>query len=259
MPKENTKRRLKEMLIPISFFIGILIAWEILVLLLGTPEYLLPMPTSIISEILSNFNSLIMHTGMTMLEAIIGYIIANILGFIVAVVFAHSRTVEKGLYPYAIALKTTPIIALAPLLVLWFGTGIASKIVAAAVICFFPILVNTIKGLRAVDEDALTLFKSVFANKWQIFTKLRLPNSLPYVFSALKISTGLAVVGAVVGEFVGANKGIGYLILTSSYHLETVTMFAAIIMSALGGVLFFGLIAYVEKKVVFWQKSEESI
>mgnify|MGYP000682834001 FL=1 len=155
MSKKNIKRGLKEIGIPILFLIGILVIWEILVLLLNIPEYLLPKPTRIISEIITNFDHLLNHTGVTMLEAIIGYIIANVFGFIIAVIFAHSKTVEKGLYPYAIALKTTPIIAMAPLLVLWFGTGITSKIIAAAVICFFPILVNTVKGLRAVDDEAL--------------------------------------------------------------------------------------------------------
>lgn len=253
MSKKNIKSRLKGIGIPILFFVGILVVWEILVLLLNVPEYLLPRPTKIISEIITNFGSLLGHTGITMFEAIVGYIIANIIGFIVAVIFVHSKTIEKGFYPYAIALKTTPIIAMAPLLVLWFGTGIASKIVAAAVICFFPILVNTVKGLRSISDDALDLFKSYSASKWQIFTKLRLPNSLPYIFSALKISTGLAVVGAIVGEFVGASKGIGYVILVSSYHLETTRMFAAIIMSALAGILFFGLISILERKYIFWE------
>ncbi len=255
MSKKNIKRGLKEVGIPILFFVGILLVWQILVLLFNIPEYLLPKPTSIISEIITNFSSLLTHTGITMFEAIIGYIIANLIGFSVAVIFAHSKTIEKGFYPYAIALKTTPIIAMAPLLVLWFGTGLFSKIVAAALVCFFPILVNTVKGLGSVDSDALDLFKSYSASKWQIFTKLRFPNSLPYIFSALKISTGLAVVGAVVGEFVGASKGIGYVILVSSYHLETTTMFAAIIMSALAGVLFFWLISILEKKFIFWEEN----
>lgn len=255
MSKKNIKRGLKEIGIPILFFVGILLVWEILVLLFNIPEYLLPRPTSIISEIITNFSSLLSHTGITMFEAIAGYIIANLIGFCIAVIFAHSKTIEKGFYPYAIALKTTPIIAMAPLLVLWFGTGLFSKIVTAALVCFFPILVNTVKGLGSVDSDALDLFKSYSASKWQIFTKLRLPNSLPYIFSALKISTGLAVVGAVVGEFVGASKGIGYVILVSSYHLETTTMFAAIIMSALAGVLFFWLISILEKKFIFWEEN----
>jgi len=185
---------------------------------------------------------------------LIGYIIANILGFITAVIFAHSKTAEKGLYPYAIALKTTPLIAIAPLLILWFGSGIASKSAASALICFFPILVNTVKGLKTLDDEVLDLFRSFSASQWQIFIKLRLPNSLPYIFSALKISTGLSIIGAVVGEFVGANKGIGFVILTSSYYFETAKMFAAVTMAALAGLLFFYVVSFIEEKVIFWQK-----
>ena len=256
MRQKNIKRRLMEIGMPVLFFICFLIVWELLVIFLRFPEYLLPQPSKILNEIFANSGRFLMHTGITMFEAVMGYLIANISGFLVAVVFAHNRTIEKGFYPYAIALKTTPIIAMAPLLILWFGTGIASKIVASAIVCFFPILVNTVRGLRAVDEGSLDLFRSYYASRWQIFTKLSLPTALPYVFSALKISTGLAVVGAIVGEFVGANKGIGYVILVSTYHLETVTMFAGIIMSALIGVLFFWAVSLIEKKVVFWQESE---
>jgi len=255
MHKKTIRRGLKEIGLPIFFFLGILIIWEVFVLALSIPEYLLPTPTKIVSEIITDFNSLLKHTGITMLEAVIGFLIGNILGFIVAVIFVHSKTIEKGFYPYAIALKTTPILAMAPLLILWFGTGISSKIVASAVVCFFPILVNTIKGLKTIDSEYLDLLKSFSAKRYQIFTKLRLPNSLPYIFSALKISTGLAVMGAIVGEFVGAKEGIGFIILISTYHLETTTMFAAIIMSALSGMLFFCLISLIEKQIVFWQKT----
>lgn len=258
MFKKNFKSRLKEIGAPVLFFVGLLIAWEILVLIFSVPEYLLPKPTRIIAEIIANFSSLLYHTAITMLEALIGYIIANILGFVAAVIFAHSKTAEKGLYPYAIALKTTPLIAIAPLLILWFGSGMASKSAASAVVCFFPILVNTVKGLKTVDNETLDLFKSFSASQWQTFIKLRLPGSLPYIFSALKISTGLSVIGAVVGEFVGANKGIGFVILTSSYYFETAKMFAGLILSALGGLLFFYLVSFIEEKVVFWQKDKES-
>ncbi|HZX20694.1 MAG TPA: ABC transporter permease [archaeon] len=181
---------------------------------------------------------------------------ANTLGFLAGVLFAHSSKLEQGFYPYAIALKTTPIIAIAPLLILWLGSGIESKIASSAIICFFPILVNTVNGLKSADEETLNLLKSYSASKWQIFTKIRLPLAAPYIFSALKISTGLAVVGAIVGEFVGSNQGIGYLILVSSYHLETAKMFAAIFLSAFIGITFFYLITWIEKKVVFWLPNE---
>ncbi|MEK6887765.1 MAG: ABC transporter permease [Candidatus Aenigmatarchaeota archaeon] len=256
MHKKNAKRRLEVVFIPALFFIGLLLVVEAIVFLLNIPEYLFPRPTRVFLDIISSFNSLMWHTSITMAEAVAGYIVGNILGFVTAVIFAHYKTIERGFYPYAIALKTTPIIAIAPLLVLWFGTDVGSKIAASAIICFFPILVNTVKGLKNIDDVALDLFRSLSATRWHIFTKLRLPNALPYIFSALRISTGLAVVGAIVGEFVGANKGIGYVILISTYHLETVRMFAAISMVAFGGVLFFLLVSFIEKKVLFWQKSQ---
>ena len=231
--------------------------WEFGVIVTNTPEYILPQPSRVLVEITNNYESFLFNTFVTAFEAAMGFLLANILGFLAAVLFTYSSKLEQGLYPYAIALKTTPIIALAPLLILWLGSGIESKIASSAIICFFPILVNTVNGLKSADEDMLNLLKSYSASKWQIFTKVRLPLAMPYIFSALKISTGLAVVGAIVGEFVGSNQGIGYLILASSYRLETAKMFAAISLSALVGIVFFYAIGWVEKKVVFWLPKEQ--
>jgi len=255
MSKKNIKGRLKQVLIPTSLFFLIIIVWELVISIIHYPEYLLPRPSVIFNELVINFDSLLYHTGITLLEAVIGFVIANILAFIIAVVFAHSKTIKTGLHPFVIALQTTPIIAMAPLLVLWFGTDIGSKIAAAALVSFFPTIVNGVKGLKSVDDEALDLFKSLSATKWQIFTKLKFPNALPYFFSALKTSATLSVIGAIVGEFVGANKGIGYVILVSTYHLQTVKMFTGIIMAAVAGMIFFWLVAMIEKKIVFWQKS----
>lgn len=257
MDTKKNKFDISDIVIPLIVFIAVCSIWEFLIKLLKVPIYILPPPSAIVEDIIAQNISLLKHTGVTMLEAILGFVAANSIAFIVAVLFAHSRIMEKGFYPYAIALKTTPIIALAPLLVLWFGTGMLSKVVASGLICFFPMLVNTLKGLKTVDAEALDLFESLSASKWQVFHLLRLPNSLPYLFSALKISTTLSVVGAIVGEFVGANSGLGYLILVSSYHLETPTMFSAIIASALCGVAFFGLITWIERKFLIWQKTED--
>jgi NitT/TauT family transport system permease protein len=170
------------------------------------------------------------------------------------VAFAHSRTLEQGLFPIAIAIKTTPLVAIAPLLVLWMGTGLWSKVAAAALICFFPVLVNTVKGLKAADAEYFELFKSMNASRWKEFRKLRLPFCMPYLFAALKISSSLAVVGAIVGEFVGASSGLGYLILVSSSHLDTPILFTAIFASALTGIAMFHAINWIEARTVFWQK-----
>lgn len=249
----------KTVVFPVLFFFAVLVVWELAVYFFGIPEYLLPRPLNVLYEIFNRFGFFLKHSSITAIEAGVGFLIGNLLGFLVAVVFVYSKTLEKALYPYAIALKTTPILAMAPLLVLWFGTGLSSKVVAAAMVCFFPILVNTIKGLNSIDSDHLSLFRSFSAEKYQLFFKLRLPHALPYIFSALKISTSLSFVGAIVGEFVGAKAGLGFIILTSTYHLETVTMFAAILFSALVGVLFFYFVGFLERKIIFWYKSEISL
>lgn len=255
---KTAKKGIEVIGVPIVFSLGIFAIWEMIVVAFSIPTYLLPPPSMILTELGTNFGSLLGHMGLTMLEATAGYALGNATGFALAILFAHSKYIEKGLYPYAIALKTTPIIAMAPLLILWLGTGFESKVATAALICFFPIIVNTVKGLHSVDSDAIDLFKSYRANRFQVFTKLSLPMALPYIFSALKIATGLSVVGAVVGEFVGANNGIGYVILVSSYHLETVTMFAAIMISAVGGITFFAVVSLLEKKIIYWQKGIET-
>jgi len=255
--KSKIKNYLIDFGTPVAFFIGACGLWEAVVRLFHIRPYMLPAPTAVFKEIINQNFTLLEHTRVTMTEAVLGFLIANTLAFAVATLFAHSSFLEKGLYPYAIALKTTPIVALAPLLVLWFGTDIRSKVVAAGLISFFPVLVNATRGLRTVDEEALDLFESLNASKWQVFRFLRFPNSLPYIFSALKVSSSLSIVGAIVGEFVGANQGLGYLILISSYHLETASMFAAIVAAAIGGVAFFALVSLIERRVLVWQEPSE--
>lgn len=256
MPQGNIGRLIKKAGFPALCFAGIFLIWELGILIFNVPEYLLPAPSKIAGKIIGNFNIFSRHASITMLEAFIGFAIANLLSFVVAVIFVHSKKTEKVFYPLAVALKTIPIIAAAPLLVLWLGIGLASKVMVVILICFFPLLVNTVKGLETASEEQLNLFRSLFASKWQIFIKLRLPNSLPYIFPALKNSAIIAITGAIVGEFVGANEGLGYLILVSTYSFNTVTVFAAVAMSSLTGLVFFGLINLLEKRIVFWQTSD---
>ena len=161
------------------------------------------------------------------------------------------------MYPYVLALKITPVLALAPFLVLWFGLGIISKILIVALVCFFPLLVTTLKGLKTVDEARWELFKSFSATPWQIFTKLRLPGALPYVFAGLKITTVLALTGAFVAEFISGNQGIGHVIISSTRTLESAMAFAAIGTAILGGLALYVLVSVIEKRVVFWQHVEE--
>jgi NitT/TauT family transport system permease protein len=241
----------RPVLIPAIFIAAALLLWEFAVRSLNVPGYLLPPPSAIFAAIDQN---LFMHLAVTLSEAIAGFFIASACAFGAALLFVRSPTLERGLFPLAITLKTTPLVAIVPLLVLWMGTGWWSKITAAALICFFPVLVNTVKGLKAADAEYYELFRSFKATRGQEFRKLRIPYCLPYLFSALKISSSLAIVGAVVGEFVGATHGLGYLIMISSSHLETDVLFSAIFASALSGIILFQAIGWIERRVVFWQK-----
>jgi NitT/TauT family transport system permease protein len=234
---------------PLIFGLLLLAAWQAIVMAAGIPEYLLPAPSAIFANI---DGTLAAQLAVTFVEALIGFLIASVLAFGCAIMFVRYSTLEQGLFPIAIAVKTTPIVAVAPLLVIWLGTGWWSKIVAVILICFFPVLVNAVKGLKAADAEYRELFQTLGATRSQEFRKLRIPYCLPYLFSALKISSSLAIVGAIVGEFVGATQGLGYLIMVSSAHLETATLFAAIAAAALAGIILFYAIGWAEERIIFW-------
>jgi NitT/TauT family transport system permease protein len=243
----------RAILVPIVFFSGLVLAWQAFVVAADVPEYLLPSPLAILFTL---DRSLLTEIGYTASEALCGFVIASALAFVGAALFVRFRTIEQGLFPFAITLKTTPIVAIAPLLVLWLGTGWWSKVAAATLISFFPVLVNTVKGLKAPEADFQDLFRTMRADQSQIFRKLRIPYCLPYFFSALKISSSLAIVGAIVGEFVGAEHGLGYLIVISSAHLETAVVFQAIGAAALIGITMFYLLEFLENRFVFWIELE---
>lgn len=236
------------------FMICVVILWESVVRGFAIPEYLLPAPSAILHRLLSMNAGLLTHTGYTAFESALGFLLGSVFGILLAMLFVHSRTLELGIYPYAIALKTVPIVAIAPLLIVWFGNGILPKVIVAAVISFFPVVVNTTRGLRNIDPEAFDLFDSMSATQSQVFFKLRVPSALPYLFAALRISSTLAVIGAIVGEFSGADRGLGFFIMVSSYRLETVDMFVGILASSILGILFFYGIAILEKFIVPWEQ-----
>jgi NitT/TauT family transport system permease protein len=240
---------------PLGLFGLLVIAWQAITRLLHVPEYLVPSPVAVAGAFDA---ALLEHALTTFGEALLGFLAANLLAVLAAIVFVYCPPVERSVFPLAIALKTTPLVALAPLLVIWLGTGLTSKVAASMLICFFPALVNGVKGLRSVERESAELFASYRATAFETFWRLRLPNSLPYLLSAFKISSSLAVVGAIVGEFVGASRGLGYLVLVSSYHMETAPMFAAIVCAAAIGLVLFWSIGFIERRVVFWQKADPS-
>lgn len=244
--------RLQYWLPAASIFVAIIVVWQLATTIFEIPHYLLPSPIVIIKEIHKQWLDLLRHLGWTMLEAVGGFLIGSSLAFITAVVFVHSRLVERSLYPWAVVLQTLPIVAVSPLVSMWLGYGLGHKMAIATIVSYFPVLVNTTRGLRAISPQALELMRILSASTADIFFRLRLPSSWPYVFAGLKISSTLAVIGAIVAEFTGASVGIGYLVYVSSHRLNTRLIFAGITFSSIAGIVFFQLISLLEKLLLRW-------
>ena len=244
--------RLRTLVPAALLFMLVLVVWQAVVVLFDVPAYIIPSPTEIAGELAVEGPDLAADLGWTMLEAVLGFLVGSSFAIVTAVVFVHVPIVERAAFPWAIVLQTVPIIAIAPLLTIWFGFTLVPKVAIAAIICFFPVLVNTTRGLRSVSTEAFELMSVLSASKRQILWRLRVPSSLPYVFAGLRVAATLSVIGAIVAEFTGSDRGIGYVIVQASYRLDTRLMFAAIVLSCLGGILFFGFIGWLERSALRW-------
>lgn len=233
----------------IALFLGV---WEVLVHLLDLPTYLLPAPSEIAVTIVENLDRLIDHGSVTAYEMMLGYIMAILVAVPLAVAITASRTFSNFIMPVLLFFQTVPKISIAPLFLIWFGVGTLPKVLVAFLISFFPIIIDTAVGLRSVPSEMIDLARSMGASKLQIFTQFRLPTSLPYLFSGLKVAATLAVVGAVVGEFVGADRGLGYLLLVSNSNLDTALTFGAIFALTVLGLLLFYVIQLLENWLIPW-------
>jgi ABC-type nitrate/sulfonate/bicarbonate transport system permease component len=197
---------------------------------------------------------LVFHALITLLEIALGFLAALVLGVGLAVAIYASRTVERSLLPLVIASQTIPVFAIAPLLILWFGYGIGSKVVMTTVIVFFPIVIATVQGLRAADPDTVALLRILEASPQQIFFKVRVPQALPFIFSGLKIGVAVSVIGAVIGEWVGAQRGLGYLMIHANAQLQVELVFASIGFLSLMGVGLYGLVSGLERVLIPWRR-----
>jgi ABC-type nitrate/sulfonate/bicarbonate transport system permease component len=249
-----TRRRLEFALTTVA----ILALWE-LAPWLGVPVFILPPPHRILAKLAVIYPSVLFHSAITLVESILGFVLAFLFGFPLAVGIVHSRFMERTVYPYVVAIRLVPIIAVAPLMVIWFGIGLTPKIVVSALLAFFPIVVNSVTGLRSGATEALRLMQSLKATRSQTFWKIRLYASLPYLFSALRVSATLAVIGAIVGEFVGgSDNGLGAMMLRAEAFLYTDELFVGVVFSAILGLLLFGAVALIERRVLFWHESISS-
>ncbi len=237
---------------PLTVGAVLLVAWEAWVRLRDVKSYLLPPPTAVLDALRDDPGRYAEALGESFAAAIGGLLLASTVAFLLAVLMAHSRILERALYPPALLVKVTPIVAVYPLLLIWFGFGVWPRIVVAALITFFPMLVNAAVGLRAIDPRALDVMRVLDASRAQIFWRLRLPSSLPYVFAALRISVPLSLVGAVVAEYLSASAGMGQLIAIANGDFDTPALFGATFVLAGAGIGLTALVSYVEARVLAW-------
>ena len=234
--------------------LSIITAWQFLLPMAGVPSYILPTPLEI-SRIFAKDGPLLWNNFWpTVYEAVMGFLLGNGVAIVLAVVFVLNRYVQAAYFPVILFLNTIPILALAPVIVLIFGLGVLPKIIIAAVICFFPTLVNMIRGLEAPSHNELELFQVLSASRFETLWKLRLPRALPFLFASLRISSATAVIGAVVGEWIGSDKGLGAMIIQATFNYQSGRLYAAITLCSLLAIALFVIVVSVEKLVLRYER-----
>ena len=233
--------------------VGMLVLWHLIVTGFGVPDYIAPSPIQVLQVFVEQGDILWINFWPTLLEAVAGFALGNTIAVLLAVWFVHNRLAERAFYPIAVFINTIPIIAVAPILVLMLGNGYAPKIVIAALICFFPTLVNMVRGLKAVSPQMLELMRVLSASDREILWKIRLQSSLPFLFAALKIASTTCVIGAIVGEWIGSNYGLGSLIIEATYNFRAPLLYATVILGAGLAVGFFVTTTLIERRVLKWK------
>jgi NitT/TauT family transport system permease protein len=237
---------------PIIFFAVLLVLWEILVEVIKVPSFILPAPRELWFAFLKKLPVLGHHSFITFVEAVGGFGLSLVLGVTFAVAVVYSSHLQNTIYPLIVILYAMPKSAFAPLMVIWVGYGLISKIAIAFLVAFFPIVVNTVVGLKEVEPELLDLARVNRGSEFDIFKKIRLPNSLPYMFAGIKVAIVLSVTGAIVAEFVAANEGLGYLVLQANYSLDTAFAFVILLILALLSLGLFWLVEVVQRKLAPW-------
>ena len=250
--RRTLKARPELLLIP-AVFVAVVVVWEAIIRFFEIPIYIMPAPSSIALALVNT--EYLDNALYTLGEAMLGFLLAALFGIVLGGLIAQFPLAEKTMYPYLIAIQTTPKVAVAPLFIMWFGFGMTSKVIIAATIAFFPILVNVISGLRSTDPARLELMRSLRATRWQIFTMVRLPGALPMIFAGLNIAIIFSILGAIVGEFLGSRKGLGNAIMQMNVNLDTAGVFATLFVLSAIGVCLHVLMSFLQRKALFWADS----
>jgi len=246
---------------PAAVALVVLLLWQALTAAYDVPSYIVPSPRVVFDTLLRDRALLLSSLGVTLGIALAALAVAIVLGTLTALVFVQSRWIEMSLFPYAVLLQVTPIVALAPLIIIWVKDTRVALVLCAVVVAIFPIISNTTLGLRSVDPGLLDLFRLSRASRWQVLTRLRIPSALPYFFGGLRIASGLALIGAVVAEFVagtgGSGAGLAYQILLAGFQLNIPRLFAALALIAVTGVALFGVTVWISRRALArWHESE---
>ncbi|MEX2160576.1 MAG: ABC transporter permease [Anaerolineales bacterium] len=248
------------MLVPLSLAAGVLL-WAAFSAASGLPAFILPSPGLVWERLLRALadGSLLRHLWVTLQEVLLGLFFGVLAASLLGYLLAKSRRLERALAPYVVASQSVPVVAIAPLLVIWFGPGLVSKVLICALIVFFPVLINTVVGLHSVPEDLRDLMRSLRASRWQTFRLLELPAAMPVFLGGLRIGATLSVIGAVVGEFVGADRGLGFLINVGRGEYDTALVFVAVFTLITLAVTLYGLVAWLEARVLWWRKGSRLV
>jgi len=253
-------RNARNTLLSALLLVGSIALWEALVRLLGIPGFILPAPSQVAVALWRGFASglYVQHLAHTLLETVLGFVAGSALGLVLGTAVAMSRPVEFFFYPYIVMFQSLPKVALAPLIVVWFGLGLTSKVINAALVAFFPLLVNTMVGLRSADEERVNLMRSLAATERQIFWMLRLPTALPFVMAGLDVAMIFALIGAIVAEFVGAQAGLGMLIQSMNFNMDVSGQFSVLLILSVLGLVLNRTILLVRRRVLFWDPGERA-
>jgi putative hydroxymethylpyrimidine transport system permease protein len=254
----------RSILLPLAVVVLLLGAWElaarwdVLANALNLEPFLVPAPSDVADSLWSDRSLLADNAWVTLREVLAGFLIALVVGFALAVALHLSQTARRALYPLLVASQTVPVIAIAPILVVWFGFGIGPKLAIIALVCFFPITVNTLDGLRSVDPDLIKVMRTLDAGRWDVLGRVEVPWALPFLFSGARVAAAVAVIGAVFGEWSGADSGLGHLILIAQGQVQTARVFAAVVVLSALALLLFGSLSLLERRVAWWGRQERA-
>lgn len=255
--RQSRLDRIQTIALPIISLIIFVILWQYAIIIFEVPEYIMPPPSDFLTRLVEDRELLFDQMQRTAYEVILGFVLATVISVPLGFIIVSVKLIERAFYPLIVFLQLTPKIAFAPLFIVWFGIGMLPKVLITFLLCFFPTLVASMTGFRSLDERILYLTRSMGASAWHTLQYVRIPSALPYIFTGLKVSIVFAVTGAIVAEYVGANKGLGYLLLRGTSYLDTSLIFAVLVVLALMGMVFSYIVQFAEQIVIPWRGKEE--